>query len=85
MDKSKVAGAMLAAAVGIMFVAPPLFAQDNSAAQVKCVGANSCKGQSSCATASNSCKGQNSCKGKGWVVTPSADECKQKGGHAEPL
>jgi hypothetical protein len=82
MGKTKLAGAVLATAVGLMFVAPPLFA-DNSGANVKCVAGNSCKGQSSCKSASNSCKGQNSCKGKGWVMTSSADACTQKGGHVE--
>jgi hypothetical protein len=27
------------------------------------------------------CKGQNDCKGKGFVMTSSAEECTQKGGH----
>jgi len=80
MDKFKLTGAVLATAVGLMFAAQPLLAQDSSSAQVKCVGGNSCKGLSSCKNASNSCKGQNSCKGKGWVMTSSATECTQKGG-----
>jgi uncharacterized membrane protein len=81
MDKLKLTGAALAAAVGLMFAAQPLMADsNNSTAQVKCVGGNNCKGLSSCSSASNSCKGQNSCKGKGWVMTSSADECTQKGG-----
>ncbi|MGA2409329.1 MAG: hypothetical protein ABSG46_02935 [Candidatus Binataceae bacterium] len=85
MNRIKVSGAILAVAVGTMFASQPLFAQDNSSQQanVKCVGGNSCKGQSACATASNSCKGQNSCKAKGWINTATADECTQKGGHAE--
>ncbi|HVN91526.1 MAG TPA: hypothetical protein VMT61_17050 [Candidatus Binataceae bacterium] len=84
MDKVKLTGAMLATAVGLMFAAQPLMAADDGAAsQVKCVGGNSCKGLSSCKSASSSCKGQNSCKGKGWVMTSSADECTQKGGHVE--
>ncbi len=84
MDKVKVTGALLATAVGLTFAAAPLMAADDSAAsQVKCVGGNSCKGLSSCKSASSSCKGQNSCKGKGWVMTSSADECTQKGGHVE--
>ncbi len=84
MDKVKVTGTLLATAVGLMFAAVPLRAADDSAAsQVKCVGGNSCKGLSSCKSASSSCKGQNSCKGKGWVMTSSADECTQKGGHVE--
>jgi hypothetical protein len=83
MEKTKVAGALLAAAVGMIFTAQPLLAQDSSATQVKCVGGNSCKGQSACQSASNSCKGQNSCKGKGWIMTSSAQDCTQKGGHVE--
>jgi hypothetical protein len=80
MDKFKLTGAVLATAVGLMFAAQPLLAQDSSSAQVKCIGGNSCKGLSSCKSASSSCKGQNSCKGKGWVMTSSAQECTQKGG-----
>jgi hypothetical protein len=83
MNTTKLTGAVLAAAVGLLFVAQPLLADDNTAAQVKCVGGNSCKGLSSCKSASSSCKGQNSCKGKGWVMTSSADECTQKGGTVE--
>jgi len=85
MNKIKVSGAIFAVAVGVMFAGQPLAAADSSSQQasVKCVGGNSCKGQSACATASNSCKGQNSCKGKGWINTSTADECTQKGGHAE--
>jgi uncharacterized membrane protein len=84
MDKMKLTGAVLATAVGLLFLAQPLMAADDSAAaQLKCVGGNSCKGQSSCKSASSSCKGQNSCKGKGWVTTSSADDCTQKGGHVE--
>ena len=83
MDKFKLTGAVLATAVGLMFAAQPLLAQDSSSAQVKCIGGNSCKGLSSCKSASSSCKGQNSCKGKGWVMTSSAQECTQKGGTPE--
>jgi hypothetical protein len=82
MNKLKLTGAMLATAVGVLFMAQPLvLADESSGAQVKCVGGNSCKGQSSCKSASSSCKGQNSCKGKGWVMTSSADACSQAGGH----
>jgi uncharacterized membrane protein len=92
MESKTLTGAVLAAAVGAMFLASPAFAQSPSssgsgtaASQVKCIGGNSCKGQSSCASASNSCMGQNSCKGKGWVTTASVKECTDKGGHpAEP-
>src|SRR6266849_5504909 len=52
MDRKKLTGAVLAAAVGAMFLTTPLFAQESSGsssqANVKCVGGNSCKGQSSC-------------------------------------
>jgi hypothetical protein len=83
MNKLKLTGTMLAAAVGMMFVAQPLFADDSATAQVKCVGGNSCKGQSSCKSAQSSCKGQNSCKGKGWIMTSSGDECTKLGGTVE--
>lgn len=86
MDRVKLTGAALATAVGLMFLAQPVMAQNQSQsgqAQVKCVGGNSCKGQSSCKSASNSCKGQNACKGKGFVMTSSVDECTQKGGQVE--
>jgi hypothetical protein len=87
MDKVKMAGALLATAVGMLFITQPL-AADNSqaqgqATQVKCVGANSCKGQSECASKANSCKGQNSCKGKGWITTSSTQQCEQRGGTPE--
>ena len=87
MDKLKMTGALLATAVGVLFVTQPLLA-DNSqaqsqATQVKCVGANSCKGQSECSSKANSCKGQNSCKGKGWITTSSTQQCEQRGGKPE--
>lgn len=92
MNGKTLSGAVLAAAVGAIFLANPAFAQNSnpsgggsSASQVKCIGGNSCKGQSSCASATNSCMGQNSCKGKGWINTASVKECTDKGGHpAEP-
>ncbi len=88
MDRKALSGAVLAAAVGAIFLTTPAFAQSssgNSASQgtVKCVGGNSCKGQSSCKSASNSCMGQNSCKGKGWVTTTSGKACTDKGGKPE--
>ena len=89
-NKLKLSGAVLATAVGLMFMTQPIFAADSSdangkqaRASVKCVGGNSCKGQSECASANNSCKGQNSCKGKGYVSTASAQDCQQKGGKVE--
>ena len=87
MDRKKLTGAVLAAAVGAMFLTTPLFAQESSGsssqAKVKCVGGNSCKGQSSCKGGNHSCKGLNSCKGQGFVMTSTAQECTDKGGHME--
>ncbi|HUY27625.1 MAG TPA: hypothetical protein VMV27_09415 [Candidatus Binataceae bacterium] len=86
MRKSKLSGAFLATAVALIFTGAAMAADKapstSAAAQVKCVGGNSCKGQSACKGASNDCMGQNSCKGKGYIVTPSAKACKAKGGHA---
>jgi hypothetical protein len=87
MDKKALTGAVLAAAVSAIFLTAPVFAQDSSGnssqANVKCVGGNSCKGQSSCKGGNHSCKGLNSCKGQGFVNTSTAQECTDKGGHAE--
>jgi hypothetical protein len=87
MDKKALTGAVLAAAVGAIFLTAPVFAQDSSGnsgqASVKCLGGNSCKGQSSCKGADHSCKGLNSCKGQGFVMTSTAQECTDKGGHME--
>jgi hypothetical protein len=87
MDKVRMTGALLATAVGMLFMTQPLIAGNSQAqgqaAQVKCVGANSCKGQSECATKASSCKGQNSCKGKGWINTSSTQQCEQRGGKPE--
>jgi hypothetical protein len=87
-DKLKLTGATLAAAVGAIFISQPLMAGPSQGqaqqAKVKCVGGNSCKGQSECATAASGCKGQNSCKGKGWITTSNAQQCQQLGGKAEP-
>jgi len=87
MDRKTLTGAVLAAAVGTMFLTSPVFAQDSSGgssqAAVKCIGGNSCKGQSSCKGASHSCKGKNACKNEGFVMTSSADECTSKGGRPE--
>ena len=84
MDKYRITGALLATAVGVLFMTQPLAADSSQAqgqaTQVKCVGGNSCKGQSECASQANSCKGQNSCKGKGWITTSSTDQCQQHGG-----
>ena len=88
MDRGRIGGAVLAAAVGAMFLSAPLLAQSSSsnsteAASVKCIGGNSCKGQSACQTARNGCMGQNSCKGKGWVMSTSVKACTDHGGKPE--
>jgi len=87
MDRKTLTGAVLAAAVGVMFLTGPVFAQTSSdssnQANVKCDGGNSCKGQSSCKGGNHSCKGLNSCKGQGFVMTSTAQECTDKGGHPE--
>jgi hypothetical protein len=83
MNKVKFSGAVLAAAVALSFIGTSVYAADDSgatAAQVKCVGGNSCKGQSACKSAQSDCKGQNACKGKGYVMTPGNKECVQAGG-----
>lgn len=89
MKKTGTTGVMLAAAVGLMFLAQPALAADSGAAQaqakVKCVGANSCKGQSACKSATSAGPGQNSCQGKGFILTSTAKECQDKGGHPEPM
>ena len=54
-------------------------AENPSAQEVRCEGANSCKGQSACHTAESPCAGQNACKGKGWVAMAPKD-CVKKGG-----
>jgi hypothetical protein len=51
---------------------------------VQCGGVNGCKGQGSCKGNENACKAQNDCKGKGWVETPTAEECTSKGGTVLP-
>ena len=86
MEKKALKGALLAAAVGAMFLTRPVFAQESSGsmgASVKCVGGNSCKGQSACKGGNHSCKGQNSCKGQGFVMTSTAQDCTAKGGHTD--
>lgn len=82
----KQVGAILAAAVGVMF-STASFADETAShateGTVKCVGANSCKGTSACKTATNGCKGQNSCKGSGFIMTKDEKECTDKGGKVE--
>lgn len=88
MDKFKLTGAILAAAVGVVFMTQTVVADpaqpQGQQTQVKCLGANSCKGQSECSSASNGCKGQNACKGKGWITTSSTQQCDQRGGKPAP-
>ncbi len=88
MNKAKMAGAMLATAVALTFMSTTVKAADTSSpsatkAQIKCLGANSCKGQSECKSASNDCKGQNACKGKGFVNTDTAKQCTALGGRVD--
>jgi uncharacterized membrane protein len=85
MDRRSITGAVLATAVGAIFLSGAGFAQSSSTnsstqSSVKCIGGNSCKGQSSCKSANNGCMGQNSCKGKGWITATSSKECTDKGG-----
>ncbi|MBV8134649.1 MAG: hypothetical protein JO121_03265 [Deltaproteobacteria bacterium] len=85
MSKTRLAGAVLATAVAVLFAGTIANAAGDSsgAPQIKCQGGNSCKGQSACKSASSSCQGQNSCKGKGWVMTASIKECQADGGKPE--
>lgn len=82
----KQVGAILAAAVGVMF-STASFADATThhgkEGTIKCHGANSCKGTSACKTATNACKGQNSCKGSGYIMTKDEKECTDKGGKVE--
>src|SRR6266436_7618369 len=86
MNKTRIAGAMLASAVALAFTGSVVSAEDTPGAsapmQIKCVGGNACKGQSACktATSGSDCKGKNSCKGKGYVITADAKSCEAKGG-----
>jgi hypothetical protein len=87
MNKTRIAGAMLATAVALAFTGSVVSAEDTPGAsastQIKCVGGNACKGQSACktATSGSDCKGKNSCKGKGYVITADAKSCEAAGGH----
>jgi hypothetical protein len=89
MNKRALTGAVLATAVGLMFLAHPVMAQESSGssqpAKVKCLGANDCKGKGSCKSTQNDCKGKNGCKGKGFVMTSTDQECTDKGGHVEKM
>jgi hypothetical protein len=84
---TRITGAVLATAVGLMFAGNVIADSSSSSAatqaQVKCTGGNSCKGQSACKSAQSSCKGQNACKGKGFVMTSSVKDCTTAGGKVE--
>ncbi len=86
MKKITVPGALLASTVALLFLTTPSSAGSDSstsqAAQVKCLGANSCKGASACKTATSAGPGKNSCKGQGIIYTKTAAECIEKGGKA---
>jgi hypothetical protein len=87
MNKTRIAGVMLATAVALAFTGSVVSAEDTpggaAPTQIKCVGGNACKGQSACktATSGSDCKGKNSCKGKGYVITADAKSCEAAGGH----
>ncbi len=81
----KLRGILIASAALGLLAAGPSFvanAEHHEDGKVKCAGVNKCGGQGECAAAdgSHDCGGKNSCKGKGWVGTPSAKECTDKGG-----
>jgi len=86
--KSIARGSLLATAVGALFLSGTALAQNSSNSapppdqqgKVKCVGLNSCNGSSACKSATSPGPGQNSCAGKGFTLTASAKECKDKGG-----
>lgn len=72
MNAKKIA---LATAAASLFLAGPVFAEDEAAdKQVKCEGVNACQGQSACKTDASACSGKNACKGKGFLML-SEEEC----------
>lgn len=80
----KLIGISLATSVALAFAVSPINTAFAAQVQdVKCYGANSCKGTTACKTTTNACKGQNSCKGKGFVMAPTAEQCKTMGGSLE--
>ena len=81
--RTRMKGAVIAAAVAGMFLAKGVLAQmgeGKAEAKVKCEGINECKAKGECGGAGHDCAGKNACKGKGWVEASSADACTQKGG-----
>ena len=89
MNRAKMTGAILATAVGLMFLAHPALAQvtdsGSQQAKVKCAGNNDCKGKSACKGVSSPGPGQNSCKGQGLTMASSEKECQDKGGKPMPM
>jgi uncharacterized membrane protein len=81
-NMTNVKGALVAATVASLFAAAAPLASAETPAQgkVHCEGINSCKGKGACKSATNDCKGKNGCKGKGFVVTETEKECRDKGG-----
>lgn len=83
MKKSKITGAIVAAAVAGLFVAGQASAEEKKAdagkkaeeAKVCCEGSNACKGKGACHGKDNACAGKNGCKGKGWVKADNAEAC----------
>ena len=85
--KTKMKGAIIAAAVASLFVARGALADHHEgeakeAKKVHCHGVNECKGHGKCGTATHDCAGKNACKGKGWISL-SSDECKSRGGEVK--
>ena len=85
MKKSASKGALLATAVGMLFLSNTALAQSSPPAsdhlaKVKCLGGNSCSGQSACKTATSPGPGKNSYAGKGYIFTANAKVCTDKGG-----
>jgi hypothetical protein len=82
-------GILVAAAVGALFGCATTSGSGStnkttSREMVQCAGLNACKGQGSCQGNENACKAKNECKGKGWVESPSAEDCTSKGGSVLP-
>ena len=78
-------GVVLAAAVAAAFIVSPVLAQESGSpvpmpTYVACLGGNSCKGKSMCKSFDHECQGMNSCTGRGFVMTKTEKECRDKGG-----
>jgi hypothetical protein len=88
MNKSVARGSLIAVAVGVLFLSNNAIAYTTAQSsdqqpKVKCLGANGCSGSSACKSATSPGPGQNSCAGKGFILTSSAKECRDKGGKPE--